>query len=92
MSRTKTEWTRVVFRTFKSGVSKGEVIALFIDEEWKGLVASYMHIGQHSSADYNAIIGMTRRATPQEYAPLADELHRIGYTNIETMYRKPSKK
>lgn len=93
MARTKTDWTRIVFRTFISGVSKGEVIALFIDDEWQyGEIASYMHIGQHSGANYNHIMAMTRRATPEEYAPLADELHRIGYTNIEVMYRKPSKK
>lgn len=93
MVKTQKEITRVVFRTFISGISKGKVIALFIDDEWQyGEIASYMHIGQHSGADYKHIMAMTRRATPEEYAPLADELHRIGYTNIEVMYRKPSKK
>jgi hypothetical protein len=93
MAHTKKEITRVVFRTFISGISKGEVIALFIDDEWQyGEVSSYMHIGQHSGAHYPSIISMTRRATPEEYAPLLNELHRIGYTNIEVMYRKPNKK
>lgn len=93
MARTKTEWTRIVFRTFKSGVAKGEVIALFIDDKWNDReMASYMHVGQHGGADYNHIMSITRRAKVEEYAPLADELHRIGYTNIEVMYRKPSKK
>ena len=93
MAKTKTDWTRIVFRTFKSGVAKGEVIALMIDDEWsRGQVASYMHIGQHSGADYNGIIAVTRRATPEEVAPLADELHRIGYSNIEVMYRRGRKR
>jgi hypothetical protein len=88
-------WTRIVFRTFKSGDAKGEVIALFIDTSndccTKANVMSYMHVGQHCEANYNGIIAETRRATPEEYAPLADELHRIGYTNIEVMYRKSNK-
>ena len=87
----RTEWTRVVCRTFKSGISKGEVIALFIDDykpETKHIVGSYMHIGQHADADYQHIISMTRRATPEECGPLLDELHSIGYSNIEIMYRK----
>lgn len=89
MARTKTDWTRIVFRTFISGVAKGQVIALFIDEEWsRGEVTSYMHIGQHGGADYRHIMSITRRATPEEVASLADELHRIGYSNIEIMYRK----
>lgn len=85
------KWTRIVFRTFKSGYAKGDVVALFIDTTndccTKGNVMSYMHVGQHCEANYNAIIADTRRATPEEYAPLANELHRIGYTNIEVMYR-----
>ena len=89
------KWTRIVFRTFKSGYAKGDVIALLIDTAndccTKGNVMSYMHVGQHCEANYNAIIADTRRATPEEYASLADELHRIGYTNIEVMYRKSNK-
>ena len=88
----RTEWTRIVFRTFKSGIAKGEVIALLIDTDKdccsKANVMSYMHLGQHSEANYNGIISMTRRATPEECEPLLDELHRIGYINIEIMYRK----
>jgi len=84
--------TRIVFRTFKSGVAKGEVIALLIDTDKdcssKANVMSYMHLGQHSEANYKNIISMTRKSTPEECKPLLDELHRIGYTNIEIMYRK----
>ena len=95
MAKRKKTYTRVVFRVFKHGIDKGEVIALFIDTEKdcyaKGNVMSYMDVGQHCEANYNGIIAETRRATPEEYAPLADELHRIGYTNIEVMYRKSNK-
>ena len=85
------KWTRIVFRTFKSGVQKGEVIALFIDEVSENYVMAYMSSEGHGDALYSHIIDITRRATPEEVAPLADELHRIGYTNIEVMYRKSNK-
>ena len=90
------KWTRIVFRTFKRGISKGEVIALLIDTAndccTKGNVMSYMHVGQHCETNYNGIIAQTRRATPEEYVPLADELRRIGYSNIEVVYRKISER
>ena len=90
-----TKWTRIVFRTFKSGDAKGEVIALLIDTAdeccTKANVISYMHVGQHCEVNYNSIIAKTRRATPEEYAPLVDELQRIGYAYIEVMYRKSNK-
>lgn len=85
MTKKNNGWTRIMFRTFKDG----QVIALFIDEiERDYLVPSYMHMWQHLSTDYNHIIKVTRRANVEEYAPLADELHRIGYNNIEVMSRR----
>ena len=81
--------TRVIFRTFKSGLDKGEVIALFPDELWMGAdhwntnyVASYMHVGQHAGADYLGVMQETKPATEQEYTPLLRELKSIGYDDL----------
>lgn len=65
----------VVFRKFK----EGDVIALFCDSarycRW-GNVMSYMHVGQHGEASRN--LGQNLRlATPEEYAPLLQELRSI---------------
>lgn len=70
--------TKVLFRMLDH-----EVVALFPAEA--ATVGNpqhclcYAHIGQHSAADIG-IIGRSRPATPEEYAPLAEELRRIGYT------------
>lgn len=67
--------TKVVFRKFKDG----QIIALFPElKERGGMVDSYMHIGQHGSAD-PFIVHDTKPATADEYRPLADELTAIGY-------------
>ena len=77
--------TKVVFRTFKNG----EVIALFpYEQEQRGRCMSYMHVGQHSCADYNYCIGETRLATKDEYQPLYDELKSIGYDDLVIIKRK----
>ena len=70
--------TIVVFRKFNGG---GEIIALFPYEVNYpgGHCESYMHVGQHSSADYGCVVGMSKPATPKEYKALKEELERIGY-------------
>lgn len=66
---------KVVFRMFD-----GEVIALFPEQdEGRGLVNSYEHIGQHGGADYSGVISRSRKAIPKEYADLKKELTSIGY-------------
>lgn len=69
--------TKVVFRKFKGG----DVIALFPQEPatrdgWECM--SYMHVGQHGSAD-PMIVHDTKVAKPKEYAPLVAELLSLGY-------------
>ena len=67
--------TLTIFRKFK----EGEIIALFPEmREPHGLCMSYMHLGQHGSADYG-IIRITKPATPEEYSDLKTELESIGY-------------
>ena len=71
------EETVVIFR-----YSEDEVYALMPEDpaDFDGrLCTCYQHIGQHSDADYNYCIATSRPATPEEYAPLAEELRRIGY-------------
>lgn len=72
--------TKVIFRKFRNG----EVIALFPQEPatcdgW--LCVSYMHVGQHGSAD-PFIVNDTKPAMPYEYADLYNELKSIGYDDL----------
>lgn len=70
----------VVFRVFRGDDS--EVFALFPGlpgTNNPGTCSSYARIGQHSSADPAGCIQRSRPATPEEYAPLMEELTRIGY-------------
>ena len=81
--------TIVIFRKFNDG----EIIALFPFEEWSnGCCVSYMHIGQHSGADYNHVITTTKPATKSEYKDLFNELKRVGYNNLRVLQRKPNYK
>jgi len=75
-----TEETVVVFRKFRD--KSGQIIALFpeVPSDNDGIYCqSYMHVGQHSGADYYGLVYTTRRAKPEEYADLYRELERIGY-------------
>lgn len=78
-----TDKTTVIFRVWKSGSGKGDVIALFPLEKWDdrgmSLCQSYEHVGQHGGANYNGVMNRTRPATPAEYADLRRELEGIGY-------------
>lgn len=80
-----THITEVIFRMFN-----GEVLALFPYEigtlEFDS-VGSYMHIGQHSSADYSHCISDSRPATEEEYKDLNKELENIGY-NLKQVKRR----
>lgn len=76
---TDTETTRVVFRKW----SDGTPIAFFPgDEEYKlsrgAYCGSFMHIGQHGSADVQ-LMGRLLPATPEEYADLKAELEGEPY-------------
>jgi hypothetical protein len=73
--------TRVIFRKFKDD---GSIIAFFPHEisDNKGNCMSYMHIGQHSAADYNGCLKITIPAKPEEYKYLLNELVRIGYHDL----------
>lgn len=78
--------TKVVFRKWRKD---GEIIALFPEQTNRTslMVGSYMHLGQHSDADYHAVIAATVLASEAEYAHLLSELKRIGYENIRVVRR-----
>jgi hypothetical protein len=71
--------TRVIFRTWRDHPS---VIALFPDLTEGRYCTCYMHVGQHSTADYQYLLPLTRPATRAEYTPIARELTAIGYRLI----------
>lgn len=69
--------TKVLFRKFQ----EGDIIALF--PQYPGTndprtCMSYMHIGQHGSADIS-LAHTLKRATEEEYQPLKKELESLGY-------------
>lgn len=69
--------TDVIFRKY----SNGNILALFPYDinPFNYFVGSYMHMGQHSSADYLGCIKSTKPATREEYQNLFEELISIGY-------------
>lgn len=80
--------TKVVFRKFKQG---GDIIALFPEQVNRLMVGSYMHLGQHSDADYDGVISKTTPAKESEYADLLAELKSIGYEDIKVLKRNKPK-
>ena len=78
--------TIVVFRKWKD---TKDIIALFPEQyEGGGLVNSYMHIGQHGSADYLSVITRTKPAKEWEYEDLFNELISMGY-RLSIRTKKP---
>lgn len=70
--------TRVIFRRYRDG----SIVALFpeIPADHTGRYCTcYVHVGQHSAADYTGVIDQTRPATVKEYDALRRELEQIGY-------------
>lgn len=82
--KTSPDSTPVVFRKWPSG----DILALFpAMDEGRGLCGSYLHIGQHGSADYQHCVKHTFPATSADYADLMAELVSIGYDNLK-VYRR----
>lgn len=70
------EVVKVLFRKF--GCKKDERIIAFFPEATVnfGKIISYEHIGQHSEAAYEFYLE-TKKAKPEEYAELLEELRKI---------------
>jgi hypothetical protein len=76
----------VIFRKWKDG----EVIALFPtlpsdSDPWINCL-SYLHVGQHGSANLD-LINRTLPASQEEYQNLLDELLSIGYNDVKIYKR-----
>ena len=85
-----THITEVVFRKYKSGFDKGEILALFPYEIATGhLVNCYQFCGQHGSADYFHCVGtLTVPATEEESADLKKHLEEnFGY-NLKVLKKR----
>jgi len=70
--------TPVIFRKY----SDGEIIALFPFHAGNNdgyTCQSFIHVGQHGSADPQRVMGMTKPATEDEAADLARELTSAPY-------------
>ena len=79
----------VIMRKYRSG--RHDIIALFpMDDCGRGLINSYMHIGQHGAANYSVVIRQTTPAThvTPGYDALLRELRSIGY-NPEIRQHRP---
>jgi ribosome modulation factor len=80
--------TIVVFRWLPSddgGKTKGECVAVFpsvAGTRDPNTCTIYAHNGQHSTANLDGLMAMSRPATPSESDPLEEELRRIGYILI----------
>lgn len=81
--------TDVVFRKFK----EGDIVALLPHEvcTHKGDITSYMHVGQHSSADYGYVVSITKLANEDEYKALKSEMEDLGY-NFNVIKKQNRKK
>ena len=80
MNKTKVHFRKWSYPDYMESMKgETEVIALFPELlENNGLIESYMHIGQHSSASQELITEL-ETATFEEYSSLAIELESIGY-------------
>ena len=70
--------TDVTFRQYLDG----QIIALFPHEvcDHHGNITSYMHLGQHSGADYGGVLMCTKPVKDiKEYNDLYRELESLGY-------------
>ena len=86
--------TPVIFRKWKPrkefGEEGGDIIALFPTHPGTNdpyTCSSYMHMGQHGSADPNLVMRATVPATPAEYANLKAELVSVGYDDLKVYQR-----
>jgi hypothetical protein len=74
MTSAKLPAFRVIFRADPDG----GVFAILPDlTECNGHVGTYEHVGQHSAGNYLLMVGNSRAATPEEYAPLLAEMGRV---------------
>lgn len=81
------EKTKVIFRKSKNPYTKEwEVEAFFPETYNRGRMTCYAHIGQHDEADIT-YYWTTKKATPEEYKDLYDELTNLVGYNLRVMQK-----
>ena len=84
-----THITEVVFRKYKSGFSKGQILALFpYSIAQSSFVDCYEFCGQHGSADYNHCVNITTLATEEESKDLKKHLEESFGYNLKVIKRR----
>lgn len=81
--------TEVIFRMYRTNPKT--CLALFpYDTEHRGpgRCQAYEHVGQHGEACYLSCMGITRPATPEEYADLKSELETHYAYNLKVINRR----
>ena len=83
--------THVIFRKFR----EGDIIALFPYEPYNRFdvdsINSYMHIGQHSEADYRHVMKATKPCKDNEHQDLFNELIEQGYDDLNIIEKRNHK-
>ena len=76
--------TKVIFRKDKHD----NTITAFFPETYKhGQLTCYEHIGQHGNADIMYYLTETKKATPEEYQELYNELQNLVGYDLRVMQR-----
>lgn len=80
--------TKVCFRWMEE---HPEVAAVFPEIQWDNwpTLACYCSYEGHGGCTADWVRHETRPATPEEYAPLLEELRRIGYDDLVIVPRMP---
>ncbi len=82
----------VMFRKHKK---EGDIVAVFPGMAGDSSISTcgcYQHIGQHGACSVAWVLEDTRPATPEEYAPLLNELKRIGYGDTLRIVKRMTQK
>ena len=81
-----THITEVIFRKYKSGYGKGDILALFPYDIANGyFIDCYQFVGQHGSADYKHCVNITTLATEDEYKDLKKHLESHFSYNLKVV-------
>ena len=76
MTTNTNEITEVCFRKEKDG----EILAVFPYISYRNYkILCYAHMGQHSECTWPYVLEQTKKAKPEEYKDLYNELVSIGY-------------
>jgi hypothetical protein len=84
-----TNKTDVIFRIDITKDFKNDIVAILPHQaERNGNVAYYVHVGQHSTGDYQRLLDTSRLATPKEYKDLKLEMERGHGYNFNVMKKR----